>query len=68
MRGKTLTRLAVLFVLVQLPGPLHAQDPEADSLLALANTGGASLFQEGRYDEAETLLERWLKDFEPIDW
>ena len=63
MKRKTLAYLAVLFVLVQVPGPLHAQDPEADSLIALAaelSEQAMALYEQGQYAEAIPLAEREL--------
>ena len=63
MIRKTLACLAVLFVLVQVPSTLQAQDPEADSLLVLADEltdKGVTLYQEGRHTEAEPLYLRAL--------
>lgn len=69
MKRKMLAYLAVLFVLVQIPNPLHAQDPEADSLLALADELSAqmgSLFEQGLYGEAVALAERALEISENV--
>ena len=56
MKRKTLAYLAVLLVLVQVPRPLQAQDPEADSLLALTAELNERIQrymnEEGRYEEA----------------
>ena len=69
MKRKTLAYLAVPFVLAQLPSPLHAQDPEADSLSLFADelTGQAiALWQEGAFGDIEDLLLEALRIREQV--
>ncbi len=67
MKRMTLGHLVALFLLIQIPGPLQAQDSEA--LLASAAellSRAGSLMQESRYSEAEELLQQVLSIQESV--
>jgi CHAT domain-containing protein/tetratricopeptide (TPR) repeat protein len=69
MKRMTLGYLVALFVLVQIPGPLQAQDSEADSLRLYADqlTGQAiALWQEGSFGDIEGLLQEALRIREQV--